>query len=103
MQPQYKVGLIGLGEISTYFIRGVELNPRTELVAICRRKPLNEEEQKKYKAYKYYKNWNDLVDDSAVNCIIIATPPSTHAEITAYALYKNKKVIVDPWRRLRLC
>jgi len=36
-----------------------------------------------------------LVDDSEVNCIIIATPPSTHPEITAYALERKKKVIVE--------
>jgi len=89
---EYKVGLVGLGEISSYFVNGVNLNPRTELVAICRRHPLqNEEEKAKYRSYKFYTDWKKLVDDPQVNCIIIATPPSTHSEITEYSLKKKKR------------
>jgi len=91
---QYKVGLVGLGEISSYFIHGVELNPRTELVAVCRRKA-SQADRDKYKAYKFYTEWKDLVNDPGVNCIIIATPPSSHASITAYSLSLKKKVIVE--------
>jgi len=91
---QYKVGLVGLGEISSYFVHAVSLNPRTELVAVCRRNA-TASDREKYKGYTFYTEWKDLVNDPAVNCIIIATPPSTHAEITAYALGLKKKVIVE--------
>jgi len=95
------VGLIGLGEISSYFVKGVKLNPRTELVAVCRRN-LPPEDVEKYKGLKIYKNWKDLVNDPVVNCIIIATPPSSHAEITALALTLKKKVIVEKPFSLKL-
>jgi predicted dehydrogenase len=90
----HKIGLIGLGEISSYFVRGVELNPRTKLVAVCR-KTRHPEDSEKYKAYRFYTDWKKLVDDPEVTAIIIATPPSTHPEITDYALLRNKKVIVE--------
>jgi hypothetical protein len=91
---QYKVGLIGLGEISSYFIGGVLLNPRTKLLAVCR-KQKKPEDNEKYKDYRYYTEWKKLVDDPEINCVIIATPPSSHPEITAYALSLKKKVIVE--------
>jgi len=48
--------LVGLGEISSYFIHAVELNPRTELVAVCRRR-IQEGDLEKYKVYKFYQEW----------------------------------------------
>jgi len=98
---EYKVGLIGLGEISSYFITGVEQNPRTELVAVCRRR-IQEGDLEKYKAYKFYQDWTQLVDDPIVNCVIIATPPSTHAEITERCLKLHKKVISEKPFSLKL-
>jgi len=59
------------------------------------RKQKKPEDAEKYKDYRYYTDWKKLVEDSEVNCIIIATPPSTHPEITAYALERKKKVIVE--------
>jgi len=92
---EYKVGLVGLGEISSYFIHACNLNPKTKVVAVCRRKPLDGAEKEKYKEFKYYSDWKDLVDDPNVNCIIIATPPSTHAPITLHALQQKKRVISE--------
>jgi len=88
---KYNVGLVGLGEISSYFIHACNLNPKTKVVAVCRRKP-NAEDKEKYKNYKYYTEWKQLVEDPEVNCIIIATPPSTHAPITQHALALKKRL-----------
>jgi len=90
----FSVGLVGLGEISCYFINAVENHPRSRMVAVCRRRP-QEGDAEKYKKYTYYTDWKNLVDDARVNVVIIATPPSTHAEITAYALALNKRVISE--------
>jgi len=94
MSQNYKIGLIGLGEISSYFVGGIELNKRTKLVAVCR-KQKKPEDTEKYKSYRYYTEWKKLVEDSEVNCIIIATPPDSHPEITAHALKLKKRVIVE--------
>lgn len=91
---QYKVGLVGLGEISSYFMDGVRLNPKSQLVAVCR-KNKKPEDAEKYKAYKFYTDWKLLVKDPEVNTIIIATPPSNHAEVTELALTLGKRVIVE--------
>jgi len=98
---QFKVGLVGIGEISSYFVHGIALNPRTELVAVCRRNA-KKEDREKFKGYAFYTEWKDLVNDPAVNCIVIATPPSSHAEITSYALSLKKKVIVEKPFSLKL-
>lgn len=79
------MGLVGLGEISSYFINAVQKHPRMKMVAVCRRRP-QEDDKEKYKDYKFYTDWKELVEDPEVNCIIIATPPSTHAPITKHAL-----------------
>lgn len=82
---EFKVGLIGLGEISSYFINAVNLHPRMQMVAVCRRRP-QPGDKEKYSQYTFYTEWKELVEDPAVNTIIIATPPSTHAAITRCAL-----------------
>eukprot|EP01124_Arcella_intermedia_P020398 TRINITY_DN27873_c0_g1_i1.p1 TRINITY_DN27873_c0_g1~~TRINITY_DN27873_c0_g1_i1.p1 ORF type:complete len:337 (-),score=74.49 TRINITY_DN27873_c0_g1_i1:1-1011(-) len=97
----YGVGLVGLGEISSYFVKGVELNERTRLVAVCKRNKTAKEAQA-YASVPFYTRWRDLVDDPAVQVVIIATPPSSHAEITDYALQKKKKVIVEKPYSLKL-
>jgi len=88
------VGLVGLGEISSYFVDGVRLNPKSVLVAVCR-KNKKPEDAEKYKKYRFYTDWRKLVEDPDVNTVIIATPPSTHPDITAYALKLRKRVIVE--------
>jgi len=89
-QAEFKVGLVGLGEISSYFIDGVKLNPRTQLIAVCR-KNKKPEDVEKYKGLRFYSDWKKLVQDPDVNCVVIATPPSSHPEITAMALQLKKK------------
>jgi len=89
---EFRVGLVGLGEISSYFINAVENHPRSEMVAVCRRKP---REGNEYSQYTYYTDWKDLVNDERVNVVIIATPPSTHAVITEHALRLKKRVISE--------
>jgi len=61
---------------------------------VCRRR-IQEGDLEKYKAYKFYQEWQQLVDDPNVNCVIIATPPSTHAAITERCLNLGKKVISE--------
>lgn len=64
------------------------------MVAVCRRRP-QEGDREKYKEFKYYTDWKELVEDPEVNCVIIATPPSTHAPITQHALKLKKCVISE--------
>jgi len=92
---EFKVGLVGLGEIAPYFVHACNINPKTEVVAVCRRKPLEGADLERYKDFKYYSDWKDLVHDPKVNTIIIATPPSTHAPITIEAIKLGKKVISE--------
>jgi predicted dehydrogenase len=95
MMAEFNVGLVGLGEISCYFINAVQQHPRMKMVAVCRRTP-QPGDLEKYKDFKFYTDWKELVEDPDVNCIIIATPPSTHAPITQHALSKPPTVLLLP-------
>lgn len=43
----------------------------------------------------YYEDWEQLLDDDAVDIVSIATPPSLHVEMACAAMRKNKHVLLE--------
>lgn len=90
-------GIIGCGDVCE-IKSGPAFNkvPGSKLVAVMRR---DAEKAKDYAARhavpKYYSDANDLVNDTEVNAIYIATPPSTHERYTELALKAGKPVYVE--------
>jgi scyllo-inositol 2-dehydrogenase (NADP+) len=41
-------------------------------------------------------SWRDLLDDTSIDVVWIATPPTSHAELAVEALESRKHVIVEP-------
>jgi len=44
---------------------------------------------------RVFEDWRDLVSCAGVDAVIVATPPTTHAEIAAAALHAGKPVLVE--------
>lgn len=90
-----KVGIIGLGYWGPNYIRNFTRFEQSEVIWCC---DLSKESLKKshklYPQVKLTKNYNDLLNDPAVDLIAIATPPITHYEIAKAALNMNKHVLV---------
>lgn len=70
--------------------------PQTSLTAVMRRDGAKAADYaKRHKVNKWYDKAEDLINDSEVEAVYIATPPDSHAELTIKALEKGKPVYVE--------
>lgn len=90
------VGIIGAGTISDVHLQSLAANPSAKLIAIC---DLNEERARekadKYGAEKVYTRYQDLLDDTSIEAVIICTWNNMHAELSIAALRAGKHVLVE--------
>jgi len=69
---------------------------KSSLAAVMRRDVLKLKDfAKRHKVTKWYTNADDLINDTEVNAIYIATPPYKHKEYTISALKAGKSVYVE--------
>ena len=90
-------GIIGCGDV-TEVKSGPALQKarNSELVAVMRRSGvLAEDYAQRHGAPKWYDDARALIDDSDVNAIYIATPPSSHKMYTVQAASAGKPVYVE--------
>ncbi len=90
-----KFGVIGAGRIADTFSKAVS-GIHENLYAIASR-DLNKAEEyaKKYGYEKAYGSYEELLDDSEVNCIYIATPHAFHYEQMKMCLNKGKNILCE--------
>src|SRR6266849_2853698 len=96
MSKSYKWGIIGPGKIAGDFAEALLDVPGAELFAVASRditraKAFGE----KHKAARYYGNYEDLVNDSDVAVIYIATPHTFHHAHTLLCLQHKKPVLCE--------
>ena len=94
---EIKWGIIGCGDV-TEVKSGPAFNKvkHSQLVAVMRRDAAKAEDYaKRHGVPKWYSNATDLINDSEVNAIYIATPPLQHEEYTIAALAAGKPVYVE--------
>jgi predicted dehydrogenase len=91
---QYRVGLIGFGVISKYFVSAIEKNKSTKLYAVCTRSPLLFFPFES-KGILKYRRYEDLISDNKVDVVIVATPNYTHYGIIKAALLADKHVVCE--------
>jgi predicted dehydrogenase len=90
-------GIIGVGDVcEVKSAPAMQKIANSELVAVMRR---NEEKVKDYaqrhQVPTWYTNADELIADSTVNAIYIATPPDSHAEYVMKAAQAGKPVYVE--------
>lgn len=90
-------GIIGVGDVtekkSGPAFQKVE---HSELVAVMRRTAKKAADYaKRHNVPKWYTNATELINDSQVDAVYIATPPDTHAEYAIEAMRAGKPVYVE--------
>ncbi len=90
-------GIIGCGDVTEVksgpALQNVE---RSNLVAVMRRNgKLAEDYANRHNVKKWYDNANALINDSEVNAVYIATPPSSHKDYTLLVARAGKMVYVE--------
>ena len=89
-------GIIGAGNIALAFAQDVHLLPDAEVLAIGSRS-LNKAEQfaNKLNIPRPYGKYNDLVSDSDIDVVYIATPHVFHKEHALLCLEHGKSILVE--------
>ncbi|MDA3892134.1 MAG: Gfo/Idh/MocA family oxidoreductase [Salinivirgaceae bacterium] len=92
-----KWGIIGCGDVTEVKSGpAFSLIEGSELVAVMRRDAGKAKDYaKRHKVLKWYSNADDLINDSEVNAIYVATPPNVHAEMAIKAIKARKPVYVE--------
>lgn len=95
-EDRFRVGLLGVGGIGETHFEAIRRVGGVDVVAVARR---DEAWVREYAARhgvpKAYTNWRDLIDDKAVQVVVVCTPNHNHFEHVSYALDRGRHVIVD--------
>lgn len=86
------VGLIGLGEISPYWLEAIFCHPEVHLVAVC---DSNTKLQNNVPDVPFFSDLECFLALEKLHCVVVCTPPNSHKEIITKALNKGKAVIVE--------
>ncbi|QST00921.1 Gfo/Idh/MocA family oxidoreductase [Pontibacillus sp. ALD_SL1] len=90
-------GIIGCGDVTEVKSGpGFQLADNSSLVAVMRRNgELAKDYAERHNVPKWYDKAEDLVHDSEVDAVYIATPPGSHKEYTEMAAKAGKPVYVE--------
>lgn len=94
MQPTINTGLIGFGLAGSAFHAPIiETTPGLNLVAInsSRTKQI----QSSYPNVQVYQTPQQILQDSTIKLVVIASPTSTHYDLIKQALHAGKHVVID--------
>ncbi len=90
------VGVIGAGYWGRNMLRTLSSNERTRLLHVCDRNATAlDSVSHLYSDVKMTRGFDDMLADSDVEAVYIATPPATHAELASAALRAGKHVLVE--------
>ncbi len=95
MKP-INLAIIGAGMIGDVHIKTARADGRAEITWIAAR--TQQTLDKKLKTHTIPNgtlNYQDILADSAVDAVVIASPPHTHAEMTVSALQASKHVLLE--------
>ena len=89
------MGIVGLGEWGRATARGVAELPRAEVRWLCDRDPkVPLRSHDRYPEARRTIDLDDLLDDEALDAIVVATPAPSRCEIVRRALEADKHVLV---------
>lgn len=91
-----KWGIIGLGNIAHKFAADLLIADGASLEAVASRDPQKARDfAQKYQSKKWYSSYQELVDDSEIDIIYIATPHTFHFKQTMMCLRSGKSVLCE--------
>ncbi len=91
-----KWGILGLGKIAHHFCNDLLLVDGSELHAVgSRSKDKADSFAKQYGASQSYGSYQELINDSEIDIIYVATPHSSHLEYAKMAMGAGKHVLCE--------
>jgi len=90
-----RVGIVGAGKMGLSHYAIANALPGAAVVAVCDTSRYILSVLRKHVAVDTYTNYEEMISEGRLDCIIIATPTATHFQCTKYALEKNLHVFVE--------
>ncbi|KAL3471266.1 hypothetical protein BJX99DRAFT_237917 [Aspergillus californicus] len=93
----WKVGVVGYGfSAKTFHIPFIQEVPQFKLYAVVQRNPKPEDDaEKDHPGIKSYRSAEEMVQDAAVDVVVITTAPDLHFYLAKLALEGGKHVICE--------
>lgn len=88
-----RFGIIGIGYFGKHYVRLLQEMEGVELIGVAAREIAEIVELPA--TIKKHESAHALIRDPAIECIIIATPPTSHAEFAIAALKQGKHVLIE--------
>ena len=90
------VGVVGYGYWGPNLVRNFNEVPDARVVKVCDLRPDRLAlVRQRYPTVGTTADYRDLLDDPAIDAIVIATPVSSHADFALQALHAGKHVLVE--------
>lgn len=90
---QIRVGIVGLGLVSTSHYKGYASHPQAEVIAVC---DLNKSRAVEFASTfgipEYYAGLDEMIQNADINAIDIATPTYLHIPMASQAIKAGKHV-----------
>jgi predicted dehydrogenase len=92
-----RIGIVGLGgNTRLRHVPGLRACSNVEIVGVCNRRPASTQAAAaEFGIPKTYSRWEDLVEDPAIDAVMIGTWPYLHRDITVAALEAGKHVLTE--------
>ncbi|MFQ5743011.1 MAG: Gfo/Idh/MocA family protein [Acidobacteriota bacterium] len=96
MSKTLKVGLIGAGYWGPNILRNLLQIPEVETTCVADLKEENREKiRRTYPSVRVLESHHEVLDDTGIDAVVVATPALTHSQLTAEALNAGKHVLVE--------
>nr|WP_163539711.1 Gfo/Idh/MocA family oxidoreductase [Gracilibacillus sp. YIM 98692] len=87
-----RIGVIGLGDISTIHLSTIKRQENTQLVALC---DIDESKQNMVKDIPFYTNYHEMLTEADLDCVHICLPHHLHYPVTKAAAENDIHVILE--------
>ncbi len=94
------VGLVGTGWVAASHVRAIQANPHVRLVRMCGRQEVRAREKlasfdADVSDVGFTRRYQDLLDASDIDIVVIATPNHLHADQAVAAANANKHILLE--------
>jgi len=90
-----RAGIIGLGKMGVSHYAIINTHPDIHLVGVCDSTAFIVSTLEKMADIRTFKDYRKMIDQCSLDCVIISTPTSTHAEMVRYAMENRINVFVE--------
>lgn len=87
-----RIGIIGLGDVSSVHINAIGLSDKAKLVAVC---DIDESKNNLVEGINFYTDYNEMIEKENLDCVHICLPHYLHYPVTKSITSKNINVLLE--------